>query len=185
MNTNLTDEELLHNYRNDGDNQWLGYLLLRYTALLFGVALKYLKDKSQAEDAVQQVFEKALTHLPQQEMHNFKGWLYILIRNHCLQQLRDKTYNAGEAALIQLPADNADREEVLWHEHTLQQVEDAIEQLNEEQRKAIVLFYLKKYSYEQIIASTGYTFMQVKSFIQNGKRNLKTTLSKQKMKNRL
>ena len=69
---------------------WLGYLLQRYTALLLGVALKYLKNKTYAEDAVQQVFEKVLTHMPKEDILNFKGWLYILMRNHCLQQLRDK-----------------------------------------------------------------------------------------------
>jgi len=178
MNTSLTDEELLHNYRADGDNQWLGYLLLRYTTLLFGVALKYLKDKNQAEDAVQQVFEKVLTHFPKEDIYNFKGWLYILMRNHCLQQLRDKSYNADQAAWEHLPVTETDKEELLWHDHSLQQMEDAIQLLNEEQKSTIVLFYLKKYSYEQIIAKTGYTFMQVKSFIQNGKRNLKTILSK-------
>jgi len=184
MNANLTDEELLQNYRNDGDNQWLGYLLLRYTTLLLGVALKYLKDKNQAEDAVQQVFEKVLTHIPQQEIHNFKGWLYILMRNHCLQQLRDKTYLADEVTLAQLSASETDHEEAKWREHTLQQMEHAIESLNEEQRKTITLFYLEKYSYEQIIAKTGYTFMQVKSFIQNGKRNLKAVLSKKQSEKR-
>jgi len=185
MITDLTDEELLRNYRADGDNQWLGYLLLRYTALLFGVAVKYLKDKNQAEDAVQQVFEKVLTHIPQQEIINFKGWLYILMRNHCLQQLRDKTYLADEAALLQLSAKETDPEEALWRENTLQQMEQAIALLNEDQRKTIVLFYLKKYSYEQIIEQTGYTFMQVKSFIQNGKRNLKVILSKKQGEHRI
>jgi len=174
----LSDEELLHAFRASGDNQWLGHLLQRYTTLLLGVALKYLKDKNQAEDAVQHIFLKVLTHLPHEDIANFKGWLYVLMRNHCLQQLRDKMYNADEAALAYLPAQEADKEEVAWHEHTLQQMNEAIAQLNEEQRKTIVLFYLKKCSYEQIIAQTGYTFMQVKSYIQNGKRNLKTILSK-------
>jgi len=178
QHTNLSDEELLLAYRADGDNQWLGYLLQRYTTLLFGVALKYLRDKTQAEDAVQQVFMKALTHMPREEILNFKGWLYVLMRNHCLQQLRDKTYNADEAVLAQLPATEADKEELQQYEYTLQQMNEAIQMLNEEQKKTIVLFYLKKYSYEQIIAQTGYTFMQVKSFIQNGKRNLKTILLK-------
>ena len=185
MNSNLTDEELLHNYRADGDNQWLVYLLLRYTALLFGVAMKYLKNKTQAEDAVQQVFVKVLTHMPQEEIHNFKGWLYILMRNHCLQQMRDKNYHTDDASLENLSAPETDKDELAWRDNTLQQMEEAIELLNEEQRKTIVLFYLRKYSYEQIIAQTGYTFMQVKSFIQNGKRNLKTILLKRAAGRRL
>jgi RNA polymerase sigma-70 factor (ECF subfamily) len=167
---------LLHAYRAECDNYWLGLLLQRYTALLLGVALKYLKDKTLAEDAVQQVFVKVLTHIPSGEIQNFKGWLYILMRNHCLQQLRDKTYNTGEEKIEELSDDAADREELLQREYTLQQMEEAIEQLPGEQRQCIVLFYLRKYSYEQIINATGYTFMQVKSYIQNGKRNLKTIL---------
>jgi len=106
------------------------------------------------------------------------------MRNHCLQQLRDKTYLADEVTLAQLSASETDHEEAKWREHTLQQMEHAIESLNEEQRKTITLFYLEKYSYEQIIAKTGYTFMQVKSFIQNGKRNLKAVLSKKQSEKR-
>jgi RNA polymerase sigma factor (sigma-70 family) len=176
--TNLTDKELLRAYRADSDNQWLGYLLQRYTTLLLGVAHKYLKDKTQAEDAVQQVFEKALTHLPKEEILNFKGWLYILMRNHCLQQLRDKTHYTDEAILAQVSATETSREDLQWQEHTLQQMNEAMALLNEEQRKTISLFYIEKNSYEQIIEKTGYTFMQVKSYIQNGKRNLKTILLK-------
>lgn len=176
QHTRLTDEELLLTYRKSGDKEWLGYLLQRYTVLLLGVAFKYLKDKAQAEDAVQQVFLKALTHLPKDEIANFKGWLYILMRNYCLQQLRDQSYHTDDEALVQLSVSETDMEEMRRHEHTLQQMNEALTLLNEEQRKSITLFYLEKYSYEQIIEHTGYSFMQVKSYIQNGKRNLKTIL---------
>ncbi len=175
---NLTDEELLLAYRKSDDNQWLGYLLQRYTALLLGVALKYLKDRELAEDAVQQVFLKALTHLPKEQILNFKGWLYILVRNHCLQQLRDKPGSADDSALGQLAVSADEGEELIQHEYTLQQMESCIGLLSIEQRTTITMFYLQKQSYEQIISQTGYTFMQVKSFIQNGKRNLKTILLK-------
>lgn len=181
---NLTDDELLRAYRADGDNQWLGYLLQRYTTLLLGVALKYLKDKPQAEDAVQQVFMKALTHIPKEEILNFKGWLYVLMRNHCLQQLRDKTYNAGEAMLTNITVPETDKEDMQWQERTLQQMTEALEQLSAEQKQTITLFYLQRNSYEQIIEKTGFTFMQVKSYIQNGKRNLKMLLLKMNGKGR-
>ena len=180
----LSDEELLHSYRRSGDNVWLGHLLQRYTTLLLGVGLKYLKDKALAEDAVQQVFMKALSHLPQEEILNFRGWLYILMRNHCLQQLRDKTRIADDKALAYVADKETDREEEQMLEHTLEQMTEAIELLNEEQRQTIVLFYLKKLSYEQIIAKTGFTFMQVKCYIQNGKRNLKMILLKKTGNNR-
>ncbi len=174
----MSDEELLQAYRRSQDNEWLGRLLQRYTTLLLGVGMKYLKDRDYAEDAVQQVFLKALTHLPKDEINNFKGWLYILMRNYCLQALRDKIYNIDVDALTSVAAPPSDREAVQAQEYTLQQMSEGLELLNEEQRISITLFYLQKMSYEQIMLKTGYTFMQVKSFIQNGKRNLKTFLLK-------
>jgi RNA polymerase sigma-70 factor (ECF subfamily) len=174
----LPDEELLQTYRSTGDNQWLGILLQRYTGLLLGVAMKYLKDRTLAEDAVQHVFETTLTKLPTGAIANFKGWLYILMRNYCLQQLRDRTYNADEGAMDSIAEMPGTHEAIEWHEFTLAQLETALEEINEEQRKAITLFYLQKQTYEQIIAKTGFTFMQVKSYIQNGKRNLRTILMK-------
>lgn len=171
--SHLTDEELLHAYRSSEDAEWLGRLLQRYTALLLGVAMKYLKDKMMAEDAVQHVFLKALTHLPKEEINNFKGWLYILVRNHCFQVLRDKVHNIDTDHLTGLAAPVADKEEIQIREYNLQQMTEGLKTLNDEQRVSITLFYLQKKTYEQIMKETGYTFMQVKSFIQNGKRNLK------------
>jgi RNA polymerase sigma-70 factor (ECF subfamily) len=153
-------------------------LLQRYTLLLLGVAMKYLKDKELAQDAVQQIFLKALTHLPKDEIQNFKGWLYVLMRNHCLQYLRDRHHHADDLALDNVSATITDTEELKLKDYTLEQMNAALEELNEEQRKAVVLFYLKKQSYEQIMQQTGYSFAQVKSYIQNGKRNLKLILLK-------
>ncbi len=174
----LTDEELLAGYRSGGDSRLLGTLLQRYTMLLLGVGMKYMKDRDEAQDAVQQVFVKAITHLPQGEILNFKGWLYVLMRNHCLQQLRDKTYKTNEKVLNNIIAPEINREEIILQEHTLEQMTEALQELNEEQKQCITLFYLQKQSYNDIIASTGFTFTQVKSHIQNGKRNLKILLQK-------
>jgi len=173
-----TDEALLAEWRRTGDTEWLGKLLSRYTTLLLGVSLKYLKDRALAEDAVQQVFLKCLTAMPREEIGNFKGWLYILTRNHCLQQLRDRTRTTDDQALNQLHSTETDEAGLWLHEETLQRLEDALDELSEEQQTTIKLFYLQKCSYDQIIQRTGYTFMQVKSFIQNGKRNLKNIMLK-------
>lgn len=176
--SNLSDEELLDAYRRDGNNHWLGVALQRYTALLLGVAYKYLNDRDLAEDAVQHVFETTLTRLPPAPILNFKGWLYVLMRNHCLQQLRHKEYHVSDEAFVAMPAQEPANEELLQREHTFDELNAALETLNVEQRTTLTRFYLQKQSYEQIIAATGYTFMQVKSYIQNGKRNLKLILEK-------
>jgi RNA polymerase sigma factor (sigma-70 family) len=175
-----SDEELLAAFRASHDNRWLGALLQRYTLLLLGVAMKYLKDKDEARDAVQQIFLKAITHLPQGEILNFKGWLYILMRNHCLQILRDKTYKAPEEVLHQLQSSPLmpDREEIMLQDYTLAQLQEAMLELNDAQRACVDRFYLQRQSYQQIMEATGYSFKEVKSHIQNGKRNLKNLLIK-------
>lgn len=180
---NQSDEELLNLYKATGDSQWLGILLQRYTLLLLGVAMKYLKDKTAAEDAVQQVFLKSIIHLPQEQIQNFKGWLYILMRNHCLQQLRDKHYKTDESILQNISDEKTNIEDLQRKERTLDQISDALQELNAEQRSTIEMFYLKKMSYQQIIDKTGYSFQQVKSYIQNGKRNLKLILQKKQHNN--
>lgn len=176
QHSQLTDDQLLANYRGSGDNMWLGHLLQRYTALLLGVGMKYLKDKVTAEDAVQQVFLKTLTHLPKEEMQNFKGWLYILMRNQCLQMLRDKEYNTGDEILANIQGTDTNKEEIILKEHTLEQMDEAMNILAPEQKECLTAFYLQKLSYNQIMERTGYGFMQVKSYIQNGKRNLRMVL---------
>lgn len=176
---NLSDEQLLQYYRASTNAEYIGALLQRYTLLLLGVALKYLKEKDAAQDAVQAVFLKALTHLPQGEIQNFKGWLYILMRNHCLQILRDKTYIANEEVLNYVPAEDDERETHLLKEVTLSRLEASLAHIPREQEQCIRMFYLQKKSYQQIQDSTGFTFAQVKSFIQNGKRNLRIILLKQ------
>jgi RNA polymerase sigma-70 factor (ECF subfamily) len=174
----LSDEELLLRFRGTDDNAWLGILLQRYTLLLLGVAMKYLKDKDAAQDAVQQIFLKTLTHLPSGEIGNFKGWLYILMRNHCLQYLRDHVHFAPEEAIQWVPAEQERKEEALLHELTLTEMESALDELVKEQQVCVKAFYLERKSYQRIMDDTGFSFAQVKSYIQNGKRNLKIILSR-------
>jgi len=156
----------------------MGILLQRYTVLLLGVGLKYLKDKDKATDAVQQVFLKVLVAMPGSEISNFKGWLYILMRNHCLQQLRDAKYVQGDEVLQQQEAYAAPDTRLLQQqEEEIDKMKEAITELDEGQQVCIRMFYLEKKTYQQIMNEKGYSFMQVKSYIQNGKRRLKTILT--------
>ena len=176
QHANTSDEALLAAYRRTGQSDYLGTLLQRYTLLMLGVCLKYLKDKEAARDAVQQVFLKVITHLPAGEIQNFKGWLYVLTRNHCLQLLRDKKHYAGDEVLDALMAPEAGHTLALEKELTLQQLEAALQELAEPQQTCIRAFYLNQKSYQEIMEETGYSFAQVKSYIQNGKRNLRLSL---------
>jgi RNA polymerase sigma-70 factor (ECF subfamily) len=176
----IEDSELLAYFYADKNNEWLGILLQRYTLLLLGVCMKYLKNEEEAKDGVQQVFLKAITELHKYKVDYFKSWLYMVAKNHCLMKLRDKGKQPVEIneKLLATPDDTADKKDFVARDTTLTQMEIALQQLNPEQQQCITLFYLHKKSYHEITATTGYTLLQVKSCIQNGKRNLKIMLER-------
>jgi RNA polymerase sigma factor (sigma-70 family) len=171
----IEDKELLQRYYQDSNNEWLGILLQRYTLLLLGVCMKYLKNEEDAKDSVQQVFLKVINDLPKYKVEFFKSWLYMVAKNHCLMKLRDKgKYTAELNEKLLATADETDGKLAALEKDThLSHMELALQQLNEEQKVCVTLFYLQKQTYQQIAQNTGLTAMQVKSHIQNGKRNLK------------
>lgn len=174
------DKELLEYFYTDHNNEWLGILLQRYTILLFGVCMKYLKNEEEAKDSVQQVFLKVLNELPKYRVEFFKSWLYMIAKNHCLMRLRNngkQTYEINENVL-KAPQESIDIFEAQHKEKKLDMMAAALLNLNKEQQQCVSMFYLEKKSYNQIALLTGYSVMQVKSHIQNGKRNLKLQLER-------
>ncbi|MEK7226001.1 MAG: sigma-70 family RNA polymerase sigma factor, partial [Bacteroidota bacterium] len=179
--SHLTDQELLEQFYSDHDNEWLGILLQRYTLLLLGVCMKYLKNEEEAKDSVQQVFLKVIQELHKYKVEFFKSWLYMVAKNHCLMKLRERQgkYTAEiNDRLVAQPDEETDRQALLQNDHTLELMADALKELNPEQRQCVTLFYLQKKSYQQISDETSFSMLQVKSYIQNGKRNLKILIEK-------
>ena len=179
----IEDKELLDKFYSDGNNRWLGILLQRYTMLLLGVCMKYLKDEEEAKDAVQQIFLKAITELPKYKVDYFKSWLYMIAKNLCLMKIRERQGRTPMELTDKLGTgiESTDRSELLEKDKTLLSIEEGLLELNEEQKRCVILFYLQKKSYQQITDITGFNLSQVKSYIQNGKRNLKLIVEK-KMK---
>jgi RNA polymerase sigma factor (sigma-70 family) len=179
----IEDKELLDKFYSDGNNRWLGILLQRYTMLLLGVCMKYLKDEEEAKDAVQQIFLKAITELPKYKVDYFKSWLYMIAKNLCLMKIRERHGRIPMELTDALGTgiEAADRSELLEKDKTLLSIEEGLLELNEEQKRCVILFYLQKKSYQEITDITGFNLSQVKSYIQNGKRNLKLIVEK-KMK---
>lgn len=175
---NITDQELLDRFYADGNSEWLGTLLQRYTLLLLGVCMKYLRNEEEAKDAVQQIFLKSITELGKYRVTYFKSWLYMVARNYCLMRLRDKQVNV-DLGKIQVPAEETLQQEHINKDKLLTVMEDCLQYLSDEQKTCVTLFYLGKKSYQEVAAATGYTILQVKSYIQNGKRNLKNLVEKQ------
>lgn len=162
-------------------NEWLGILLERYTLLLLGVCMKYLKNEEDARDSVQQVFLKVIQELKKYKVEYFKSWLYMVAKNHCLMKLRErqvKITSEVKEELVAVPAENIDMQGILENDHNLELMAVALKELNREQQQCVTLFYLQKKSYQEVSAATGFSMLQVKSYIQNGKRNLKILIEK-------
>ena len=162
----------------------------RYLPLVYGVCLKYLRDEDDAKDAVMEVYEKLTEALKTQPVVHFGGWLRTLVRNHCLMWLRSRQSQTGQRAATRrlddlppglaeasLPAESFD-DEVASHEALLSQLEAGLLGLPAEQRTCLELFYWQQKCYQEIAQLTGFELSKVKSYLQNGKRNLKIHVEK-------
>lgn len=171
----LSDLDLIQSYKGSGELAIVGELYNRYMTLVYGVCLKYLKDREESKDAVMQIFEKLLSSLREHDVINFKGWLYTTTRNHCLMQIRAKKgKNFQEITEIFMETGlTAHLEDDTEMESNLSKLENCIEQLVAEQKSCVRLFYIHQKCYKEIVTLTGFDDNKVKSYIQNGKRNLK------------
>ena len=184
-----TDAELLTLFKKTTQNRYLGELLERYSLLVFGVCVKYLKDQTSAQDATQQVFEKVIKEVVKYEIPYFKSWLYSVAKNQCLMQLRNSShkiqYAAQEIEALELISEDDSglklREYLL--QDKLELLHESLQNLSKDQSVCIELFYLQKFSYREIEDKTGLSFQQIKSNIQNGKRNLRMMLETKMHKN--
>jgi len=171
-----SDESLLEFLRKGGDSRCLGELYIRYGHLVFGVCLKYLKNRMDAEDLTSEIFERLTQKISAHEITNFKSWLYSVTKNECFMRLRKKSIQTDELQeqwLGEIPSEEDDFEQ---KEIILNLLANEIEGLKEEQQMCIRLFFIEKKSYEQISQELNISLKQVKSAIQNGKRNLKIRL---------
>jgi len=171
----LTDAELVLAYKQSGDSNLVGELYQRYMELVYGVCLKYLKNPENAQDSVISIFEELLTKLQKHEVENFKAWLYTLSKNHCLMRLRSEKRQIVVNVDVELmqSEENVHLNGELEKEENFKKLDYCLGQLLEEQRQVIELFYLQGKCYNEIVELTGMEWNQVRSFIQNGRRNLK------------
>ena len=176
----LTDKELVDRYKQSGDLALLGELYQRYMDLVYGVCLKYYKEPESAKDSVMLIFEELVSKLKKHEVDNFRAWLHQLTKNHCLMQLRTprnlKTVEF-KAELVQ-NEENVHLNGVLEKEENFKKLEHCLGTLTLDQQAAIRLFYLEGKCYNEIVEITGQDWNQVRSFIQNGRRNLKICMEK-------
>ncbi len=178
-----TDAEYLAAYQATGNLELLGELYERYMEMVFAVCFKYLQDEDESKDAVMQIFEELVIKLRNHSVENFRSWLHSVARNHCLMHLRS---NRLQTEGVDFFEDRSVENEPFEHqsdepfelEQNLSKMTDCLETLSDEQKTSIRLFYLEEKCYKEITDLTGYDLNKVKSYIQNGKRNLKICIEK-------
>ncbi|HNA65633.1 MAG TPA: sigma-70 family RNA polymerase sigma factor [Ferruginibacter sp.] len=178
-----TDKELLVAYKETGDMNILSQLYQRYMDLVFGVCLKYFKDGERCKDAVMDIFNELHTKLRIHEVDNFRGWLHVLARNYCLMQLRSpRNFKTTEfnSHLMYSEQNTHLNGDILEKEENFKKLEQCIDTLAHDQKRAVVLFYLENKCYNEIAEITGHEWNKVRSYIQNGKRNLKICMENKK-----
>ncbi|MBK9176204.1 MAG: sigma-70 family RNA polymerase sigma factor [Flavobacteriales bacterium] len=175
VRSSVSDDELVLALRG-GHPSALGELWDRYAHLLFGVGMKYLKDTERSKDAVVEIFASLPMLLRKHRVERFRPWVHTVMRNHCLQALRGDRHDARvDDAPSPIVEDASD---ALLREASLERLEQAIGELNEEQRQCIRLFHLDRLSYQQTSERTGLPVEQVRSHLQNGRRNLRIILTR-------
>lgn len=179
----LSDAELITGYKKTGDKQSIEILFERYSHLVFGVCMNYLKDEEESRDAVLVIFENLMEDLRKFEIKSFRSWIHAVARNYCLMHLRKqkslfRQQNEYELDMTAMSASSYEINEEDQVDNMLNHLRTAIQELSEEQRACIELFYLHGKCYNDVAGLTGFTLSQVKSYIQNGKRNLKLMLIK-------
>lgn len=179
-----SDENLVINYQNTKNNLVVGELFKRHSLICYAVCMKYLKNEDAAHDATMNIFEKLFTDLQKHQINHFKSWLHTVCKNHCLILLRkpnvlvsiDESEEENSHLFMQLTNVLNHDDNKHEKEEKLQVLEQSIFELKDKQRECIELFFLKQKSYQEISTLTGYSENEVKSYIQNGKRNLKILL---------
>ncbi|PLK46398.1 RNA polymerase sigma factor [Emticicia sp. TH156] len=178
-----TDAEYLEAYQKSSDLNVLGELYARHMEMVFAVCYQYLRDEEESKDATMAIFEQLIGSLKKHSIINFKSWLHSVARNYCLMHLREKKIEVGGLQLID---DDFMEKEIFVHlsdddldvEADLQKLETCIERLESEQKRCIDLFYIQGKCYKEIAEQTHLEMNKVKSYIQNGKRNLKICMEK-------
>jgi RNA polymerase sigma-70 factor, ECF subfamily len=183
-----SDEELLKEFTSTGDLEVLGELYSGYMHLVYGVCLKYLREREESMDAVMQIFEKLIIEIPKHKIENFKSWLYVVTKNYCFMQLRSNKLQ--DEKLNEWINDSSAFMETSYDVHPIDEerqdmekaLEECIDRLKGDQKNCIMLFYYENMCYTEISKDLNIDEKKVKSNLQNAKRNLKLCLEEKNVR---
>ena len=170
----IKDELVLKTYKNSGCTSQLSPLFKKYTKSLLGLSYYYVSDAEASKDIIMDVYETVLQQIDSKEITNFKAWIMSICRNKCLKHLRDKKTFIELNNIQDAFMENDEETEYIDVRHA--QLKQSMDQLKEDQRKCLVGFYFQGMTYKEISEDFNMGYKEVKSFIQNGKRNLKNLM---------
>ncbi|MEA1874490.1 MAG: sigma-70 family RNA polymerase sigma factor [Bacteroidota bacterium] len=184
---NEADQTLIKMYRETEDKALIGELFNRHSGFVLAVCMKYVQDTALAEELTVEIFESLFKKLKKHKVDYFKTWLYSVAKNHCLLHHRSANTFRKHKGLFQQEQDGfMESEESMYLSeenkkvNEAKDVQNALEQLKPEQKICVELFYIENKTYEEISRESEYNIKKVKSYIQNGKRNLKLILEGKK-----
>ncbi|TDS11061.1 RNA polymerase sigma factor [Sphingobacterium paludis] len=171
----MSDGDLLSSYKATGELATWGELYSRHSEMVYYVCLRYFKDAERSKDAVMQLFEELIHKVNKQDIKDFPKWLYVVSKNHCLMALRSskQQFTIPVDDFVEFSVNLHQEENYAEKEERLSLLESCIEKLPVKQKITVDLFFLQEKCYKEVAELSGYNVKEVKSFIQNGKRNLK------------
>lgn len=161
-----------------GNQKAFSELLSRYHSTAYAVVRGVLGDSDDVDDVLQMVYIKIHKGLA-----SFRGdaklstWIYRIARNESINAVKKRRLETTPVEDVVLAAPHGDGPEAGLDQRELsEQVETALEHLDEGQRTAIELRYMGDRSYEEIAETMGIPLGTVKTYIHRGKAHLKKVL---------
>lgn len=171
---NAREAEWVELFRTTGHNEYFERLYELCRKKVYARCLQLLRNSTEAEDVTHEVFLRAFEKFSSLKGGNFSGWVSKIACNLCLNRIRDgithrRLLEESQLETKALQPASVERETI--QAEYMRIAHGIIQELQPEQRKVLLLKYLEGLSYREIEQITGYDGNQVRSYLQNARRN--------------
>jgi len=150
------------------------------SAKLFGVTLRILKDRGEAEEALQEVYVKVWQRADRfrPDVASPISWLVAIARNHCLDLLRKRRPTSdGIDAAIEVADDGPDPEKAAIGSAEKRRIDECLDQLEEDRADAVRGAYLDGYAYQELAERHGVPLNTMRTWLRRSLMRLKDCLT--------
>ena len=167
----LSVAELVERYRAARDADDFAELYRRLRRRVFGAALRVVDDAGTAEELCHDAFVRAYARFPSFRGGEFAAWVCRIASNLALNALRRRRAALRLEAEVENPPATAGVERRMISRQQVEIAGEILAGLRPEQRRVFVLRQLEGRSHPEISALTGYSAGEVRSYLQNARRN--------------